>query len=358
MTAKLHDYPDLRQALNDMYAQPEFYRPTAFWQEAASQIALELQEFGVEQIRSQQTALGYFVPTYGCPGNSFTPALTAGLTNWLHDDSSFEVKPQLALQQFLSGRMAALADYRVLRAADNPAVLPYLHLFSESQVGNPVEQFEFDGRHFSRSSLNYLLGMAMLKKHLAGELPRTVLEIGGGFGTLGEVLGSAGINGLRYIDIDIPPMNFVAQYYLGQLFGPGQVTSYSQTAENVLIEIDSLPMVSVLCSWQIEKLLGRVDLFVNFISFQEMEPDIVENYLHHVTRLGTRWILLRNIREGKNRRTDDGVGVHTPILGDDYLGMLPGYELVERSVVPFGYQTVDGFHSELLLLKRKELEIA
>jgi putative sugar O-methyltransferase len=357
VTAKLHDYPDLRRALNDMYAQPELYRPTAFWQEAASQIALELQEFGVEKIRSQQTALGFFVPTYGCPGNSLTPALAAGIANWLKTESSLEVKPQLAIQQFLSGYLSAHADYRVLQAADNPAVLPYLHLFSESQVGNPVEQFEFDGRHFSRSSLNYLLGMAMLKKHLAGELPRTVLEIGGGFGALGEVLGSAGINGLRYIDIDIPPMNFVAQYYLGQLFGPGQVTSYSQTAENATIEIDSLPMVSVLCSWQIEKLLGRVDLFVNFISFQEMEPNIVGNYLHHVTRLGARWILLRNMREGKNRKSDDGVGVKTPILGDDYLGMLPGYQLVERSVVPYGYQTVDGFHSELLLLKRKELEV-
>jgi hypothetical protein len=96
-----------------------------------------------------------------------------------------------------------------------------------------------------------------------------------------------------------------------------------------------------------------VDLFVNFISFQEMEPHIVKNYLGHVTRLGARWILLRNMREGKQLRKNDWVGVDTPILGDDYLAMLPAYELLERNVIPFGYQTVDGFHSELLLLKRK-----
>jgi len=48
------------------------------------------------------------------------------------------------------------------------------------------------------------------------------------------------------------------------------------------------------------------------------------------------------------------VGVTTPILSEDYLLMLPGSELVERNVLPFGYQTVDGFHSELLLLKLKE----
>jgi len=108
----------------------------------------------------------------------------------------------------------------------------------------------------------------------------------------------------------------------------------------------------VLSAWQIEKLQGQIDLFVNFISFQEMEPHIVKNYLQHVDRLESRWVLLRNMREGKQMRKEGGVGVDVPILGDDYLTMLPGYELVERSVFPFGYRTVDDFHSELLLLKR------
>ena len=97
-----------------------------------------------------------------------------------------------------------------------------------------------------------------------------------------------------------------------------------------------------------------MDLFVNFISFQEMEPAIVQNYLTHVVRLGARWILLRNMREGKNIRKNGEAGVVTPILSDDYLSMLPQYELVERNVFPYGHKTVDGFHSEVLLLRRKE----
>ena len=195
--------------------------------------------------------------------------------------------------------------------------------------------------------------MAFLKRHLDGFVPRTVLEIGGGFGTLGAVLFSAGIDELRYIDIDIPPTSFVAQYYLGEVLGKEQVATYVQTAEKASIEISSLPQASVLCSWQIERLRGAVDLFVNFISFQEMEPQIVENYLSHVSRLETRWVLLRNLREGKNVRKNGGVGVEKPILSDDYLTMLPGYELVDRNVHPFGYKTVDGYHSELLLLRRR-----
>jgi hypothetical protein len=127
----------------------------------------------------------------------------------------------------------------------------------------------------------------------------------------------------------------------------------SQSVAELLIE--ELPPASVLCAWQIEIVRGRVDLFVNFISFQEMEPPIVQNYLAHVSRLNARWVLLRNLREGKQKRghPDHWVGVETPILGDDYLDMLPEYELVERNVHPFGYRTVDGFHSELLLLRRK-----
>lgn len=353
MSTGKHKYPELVLARADMATQRTLYQPTVFWAEASSRIVSEIESGGVERFRSFDTALGFFVPTYGVPGGGFSGAQVQGLRDWLRGEYPKDSKPQLALNQFQSGHMSALADYRVLKAADDPSRLPHLHTFSESKFGEPVEHFEFDGRRFSRSSLNYLLGLALLKKHLNGDVPRTVLEIGGGFGTLGEVLGSAGIDNMRYIDIDIPPTSFVAQRYLGEVLGIDHVATYAQTADRSSLEIDTLPQAAVLCSWQIEKLQGRVDLFVNFISFQEMEPDIVKNYLDHVTRLGARWILLRNMREGKQLRKNDWVGVDTPILGDDYLAMLPAYELVARNVVPFGYQTVDGFHSELLLLKRR-----
>ena len=348
-----YNYPELKLAMEAMQEQSEIYRPTVFWDDASSCILEELCTYGVERFRSLKTALGFFVPTYGVPGGGFTSVQADALLGGITVGSPQEIKPQLALKQFLGGYTSALADFRVLLAADDPEKLPHLHTFSESRVGEPVEHFEFNGRCFSRSSLNYLLGLALLKKHLDGDVPQTVLEIGGGFGSLGEVLGRAGICDHRYIDIDIPPTSFVAQHYLGEVLGKDNVATYAQTADKAAIEISTLPPTTVLCSWQIEKLVGKADLFVNFISFQEMEPHIVKNYLDHVVRLGTRWILLRNLREGKQLRKLDGVGVDTPILGDDYLEMLPGYALVERNVLPFGYQTVDGYHSELLLLKRR-----
>jgi putative sugar O-methyltransferase len=348
----MQDYPELTQMRQDMLAQNELYRPTAFWDAASAAITSGFEEQGVETFRRQQKPMGFFAPTFGVPGNSFKAAEVERLTTALGSDNK---KAALGLEQFLNGEMSALADYRVLLAADDASQKPFLHHFSESTAGAPVEQFEFDGRKFSRSALNYLLGLAMLKRHLKGDEIRTVLEIGGGFGTLGEVLASAGIEGLRYVDIDIPPTAFAAQWYLQQALGEENVGTYSQTKDRSKIDIESLPQTSVLCAWQIEKLRGKVDLFVNFISFQEMEPPVVKNYMSHVARLGTRWVLLRNMREGKQKRSAaHQLGCDDPVKGDDYLAMLPGYELVDRNVHPFGYRTVDGFHSELQLFRRTE----
>ena len=351
----MHDYPELTLARDEMSKQDELYRPTSFWDEASSNLISEISIHGIEHFRSLPKALGFFVPTYGTPGNNFSKEQITELLNQHSDKYPKNKKSKLALERFLSGQMSALSDYRVLLASDKPDDLPYLHTFSESDVGEPVEYFEFESRYFSRSSMNYILGLAFLKKHLDGDVPRTILEIGGGFGTLGEVLSNSGIKDLRYIDIDIPPTSFIAQYYLSKVLNKENVATYEQTREQSSIDINSLPQVSVLCSWQIEKLQGKVDLFVNFISFQEMEPHIVKNYLKHVARLGSRWILHRNMREGKQIKKDDSsVGVETPIMSDDYLDMLPEYKLIERNVHPFGYQTVDGYNSELTLLRRKK----
>ena len=261
------------------------------------------------------------------------------------------IKPMLSLTQFFSGR-SGLCPTTGSPGRDDSRKLPRLHTFSESSVGSPVEHFEFDGRKFSRSSLNYLLGLALLKKHLDGDVPRTVLEIGGGLAPWARCVRC------RYRRTQVhrhrhSPHQFVAQHYLGEVLGKGNVATYAQTASMATIDIDALPQAAVLCSWQIEKLQGKVDLFVNFISFQEMEPHIVRNYLDHVPPPG-RAMDFAEEHAGRQATTERQFRcVETPLLGDDYLAMLDGYELVERNVHPFGYQTVDGFNSELLLLRRK-----
>jgi putative sugar O-methyltransferase len=339
-------------ALSKMKAQKPIYQPTAFWAAASERIAQELTDMGITQFRRLPTATSYFVPNYSGPASGLSHVQAEMLTLALHEKHPNSSKAHQALKQFISGRQTALADYRVLLASDRPKQLPLLHAFSENEYGQPLEQLVWNGQRYSRSSLNYLLGLCFLKAHLGEDVPRTVLEIGGGFGTLGEIWAQSNIPGWKYIDIDIPPTQYVADQYLKAVLGRDQVTGFNDLPEEQDIPIEQLRPASVLCSWQIEQLQGEVDLFVNFISFQEMEPDVVANYLHHVDRLKARWVLLRNMREGKQIQKDGHEGVKTPIRSDDYVQMLPNYQLVARNVHPFGYETVDGFHSELQLFKR------
>lgn len=347
-----NNFTALEQAFADMQGQDELYKPSAFWADASVKIAAALKHHGVENFRRIADTLVFFVPTYGYPGNSFTPQIQDALLDYIKQNFPDAVKAQKTMEQLLSGYQSALADYRVFLAADNTEKLPRLSHFSESDFGNPIEHFDFDGKKFSRSSLNYLLGIQLLKRYLNDEI-NTVLEIGGGFGTLGEILAKSDINNLRYIDIDIPPTSFVAESYLRAAVPDKNVAGYMDTRHLDTIEINKLPEISVLSSWQLPKIRGSIDLFVNFISFQEMEPHIVKNYFHHINRLKSKWILLRNIKEGKQvKKHKDDLGVETPIRTDDYIDMLPNYTLITRQVHPFGFKTVDNFHSELLLFKR------
>jgi putative sugar O-methyltransferase len=342
-------YPELQEAFALLEKQNDLYRPTSFWAEASQKLAHEFVEIGIENFRRGPLALSYFVPTYGPPALGLLKEQVELLTQTFNRHYPDHKRGRLALNAYLGGQLNAVADYRVLLAANSEPDALGLTYFSESSVGNPIEQFCFDGKAYSRSSLNYLLGLSLLKRYTNLDDINTVLEIGGGFGTLGEILGKAPKKNIKYIDVDIPPTHFAAEHYLKANFGSRNVNDFIDLEGRSTIEISDLPDFTVMCSWQLEKLRGQVDLFVNFISFQEMEPNVVKNYLSQVSRLKSRWVLLRNMREGKQKQVTGALGVIEPILSEDYATMLPDYQLISESVHPFGYQTVDGFHSELLL---------
>lgn len=347
-------YPELDAAIEKSKIQKKnIYQPSAFWEDAANKIVQDIEAGGIGNFRRLKTPLGFFVPTYGIPANSFTSEIADGVLDYIKKKGTN--KQLLAMQTFLRGFLQAESDYKVFISSDQQMKEPILFSFSESQYGNPIEQFEFQGRRYSRSALNYILGICFLKKYLTDNEPiHTVLEIGGGFGTLGEILKQS--RNIKYIDIDIPPVSYIAWDYLRHNYQGSDIEPYVNHHRE--IQIKDLKKCSVFNAWDIEILYGKVDLFVNFISFQEMEPFIVENYLSHVKRLRPTWVLLRNMREGKQVKTGpDKTGVDCPIKKDDYTKLLSDtHELIASNVVPFGYKTVDGFHSELLLFRQKRME--
>jgi putative sugar O-methyltransferase len=337
----------LQLMLDDLHYQDKIYQPTAFWSQASADISNELTSEGFNEFRSLPSAQNFFVPSYGPPYNR----LSIELFEKIMGDAASSPDQLSPLNHMLNGELWALSDYRVVLAGNHTSTQPNLKNISESKTGKPAEHFKFDNKWFSRSFLNYLLGLTFLKKHIDTSNIHRVIEVGGGFGSLGEILSQAGE--YSYVDIDIPPTAAVSSYYLSQ---QSEITllPYTETRNLETISFPESGTQLVLCPWQLPQLQGDADLFVNFISFQEMEPDVVEHYLHQADRLNCSFILLRNLREGKQQKKENTLGVETPTLAGDYDHFLPNYQLIATNVNPFGFRTLDGFHSELRLYQRTE----
>lgn len=347
-------YPLLNTMLEDMQNQNKLYKPTSFWEYGSSLLIDELNQNNVKNFRSFKQARGFFAPGYTALDYLENPEKYQHLIDELNnitEDKRFTTR----VQRLFNGYTSAFCDYRVLNGS-NIDKAPYVDKVSESKVGNPIEQVEFDGRNFSRSFLNYLLGLNFLKQNIDTSDIRTVMEIGGGFGTLGEVLLGDKRNDIFYINMDIPPVAYYSSYYLQEVFGSKNIGTYDILRDKDILDIKELKQnykAINTCSWEIEKLQGSIDLFVNFISFQEMEPDVVQNYCKHIDRLQPKYILLRNMLEGKRKRSDDYLaGVEEPILGENYDKFLPNYKLLASDSSIFGFITEDGFHSQLRIYKR------
>lgn len=346
---------ELALLISDMQKQSKLYKPTHFWEEASKVIIKDIEKYGIEDFRGHPSSLCMFAPIYS-------------YTEYVKDRKLFnktkselacltsDLKSNLKLEMLFSGAAQSFADYRVL-VAGNRDYRPYTDKSTESKIGSPVEHFNYDGRNFSRSFLNYLLGLSFLKQHINKPEINTVMEIGGGFGTLGEVLLSDERNNCFYINADIPPVSFISSYYLKEVFGSKHIAGYQELKEYKVLDILELKKkykALNIASWQIPKLKGNIDLFVNFISFQEMEPAIVKNYCKYVIDLNPKYILLRNIEEGKKKKDENTTyGVEEPILGTDYDSFFPNHQLLATDGAIFGFQTEDGFHSQLRLYQRK-----
>jgi len=347
-------YSLLNLMIKDMKKQSPLYRPTTFWEYGSELIINELKNDKVENFRSLQTNRNFFVPCYSFADyyenkGKYTELVEA------YKKLSPDIRTHTKLERLFSGRLQAIDDYRTL-VASNIDILPYTDKVSESTIGNPIEQFEFGDRKFSRSFLNYLLGLNFLKQTVDTSGIKTVMEIGGGFGSLGEILLQDTRNDAFYINADIPPVGFFSSHYLKTLLGKDKVADYEDLHTLKKLDIDELKQqysVLNICSWQVPLLKGTIDLFVNFISFQEMEPNVVQNYCNYIDKLKPKYILLRNMLEGKRIKSDDYLaGVIEPILGDDYNAFLPNYRLIAADSEVFGFVTEDNFHSQLRIYKR------
>lgn len=341
--------------LKDMEKADDYYKPTNFWSTGLPAIVDDLKRQGFNNFREHESAQSFYVPNYASGIWKRYGKIISTFLNLV--DKRYPTKPGLLIADFLSGQHLARADHRALLASYRGNELDFSHL-SESNVGGG-ERYNVGGATISKTFLNYCRGLSCLGsvENLGSSL--SVLEIGGGFGSLGEILLKLSRNNF-YLNVDIPPVAAVSSYYLSELFGKENVLTYEKSKEMSCLEIDEIKqkyLCAVLCPWQLPKVKGEVDLFVNFMSFQEMEPDIVLNYIHLVQPLVKKFVLMRNSMHGKSLALSKGaVGVLRQTPNDLLIASFDKFRLLKRDSYIFGdVNHRNDFFSEVMVLKNKEL---
>lgn len=287
-----------------------------------------MQELGLATFKSWPTAFFWFYPTYG---RRLSRAEVNGLVR-----SAKAKRPGLSaawLRSALDGSAEAARDLDVVRLAWNQDRWPYdLEGHGESRVGNPVQHYNLTQSSdigWGKPYLNYLLCLSALSQHVSSP-PTSFLELGGGFGVLGEIVMSRDPRA-RYVNLDIPPLVAVSSYYLTELFGENRVLTYDErVADTGPVEV---PESACLPNWRLPDIEGPFDVFVNTFSFQEMEPHVVEHYIHNITSLGLTYVVSLNSRKGKQRATETNeVGVVDPVTSQTVIEMFEqcGYRLCGR----------------------------
>jgi putative sugar O-methyltransferase len=343
------DHDNLRLMLSDMERAPDEFRPTNFWQRGLQPILDDIEAHGFETFRAHRSAQGFYVPGYARPQYRTHRDRIERVLDRLPDRRAH------SLRWRLDGRHLAWSDARIVAATDTEGGLDVATV-SESSIGGG-ELHQVHGRTVTRSLLNYSRAITLLKVTVDTTDLTSAIEIGGGYGTLGEILLKARPDDGFFVNVDIPPVAAVSTFYLSEVFGRDAVLGYAQSREMDSFDLDELRRryrAIVLCPWQLPLVSGSVDLFANFMSFQEMEPSVVSGYCELVEPLTERYVLLRNSATGKQQSAVGQLGVLEPVTTDFVVDRFAAFDERARDSFVHGDESPDrSFRSEVVVLERR-----
>lgn len=201
-----------------------------------------------------------------------------------------------------------------------------------SRVGNP-EGFEFGGQFYTESWLNFYIRYAYVSRFI-NLSDKIIVEIGPGSAKQAHLIKLAHPNS-TIILFDIAPQLYVANQYLRKAYeGQDVVRHYDETLEiNNLCNLQKGKLY-LFPSWKIELIRDlEFDLLWNAASFQEMEPDIVRNYLKHCH--GAQYVYLMQSMSGQTVASGPGqAGVLQATTLETYIPALDRYEITDLAPAP------------------------
>ena len=252
-------------------------QPSKFWEELAEAHRRDLERYGTDTCKRHQ-ALRYFTWRWNWASIRRSEQMRFLLTH-----SSPATLLRSAVER------ADLSD-RAWAGIDWPKRDRWLYVFAtrllwtyaartdevgtthlrEPSLGSPLP-VERRGRLISQDLANSALEVGAVARALSGRQPRSILEIGAGYGRTAYALLHL-FPEATYTVIDIDPALQISRWYLSRLFPPDRLR-FLKPAEAGTIED------------------GSVDLAVSISSLQEMTQEQVASYITVMDRVSARGVV-------------------------------------------------------------------
>jgi putative sugar O-methyltransferase len=345
--------PALLQAmLEDLQNAPEVFRPTNYWAVYERRFLPELQRHGLRDFRRRpRSVLASFGATDLKPRGAYVDLkqsrllgnrLTQHLPGWsrlLGAMSALLSRPGYApvsidLYDCSVADLQHTAYHFVKLFGEHVGARP-LDAFECSLVGNPEDVFEIEGRTYTMRGLYYYLRYAYCCQFVDFDRITLLVELGSGSGKQIEVIRKLHPH-ICILAFDIAPQLYVCEQFLSAVF-PSSIVSYAQTRTFTEREIkecarSSSGKIFIFGTGKFPLIASTtVDLFWNAVSFQEMEPDVVANYLQYVNQSAEAVFLQQRMEGKKIAPKRDEPGVLRPTTLDDYRRGLSAFDLVDLS---------------------------
>jgi len=292
----------LDDSLRQLEKVDTLYHPGPYWLRHQQPLVKHIREHGLKNFRSgtlDKTDPAYIFRRFGAAEP--------------HIPSSI---PGMSPEEWNVHRFETAAEY-----GRSVGAKP-LSAFSISPVGNPGDAFEMQGNLYTSIALNFYMRYAYVSQFVDFDAIQTIVEIGPGSGLQTEVLHKLHPHLTTYL-FDIPPQSYVCNQYLKAVF-KGRVVPIEKTAQLNELPSAEAGKIHLFNSWQVPLVAGTpIDLFWNAASFNEMQPDLVGNYLSFIQPTA-KWLYLMSIMESPNH----AVGMA------EYVSFLPQHRCEDLRPLP------------------------
>ncbi len=345
----------LKLMIEDTGNAPNIYKPTNYWAVCEKSFLPELEKLGLRDFRRRKNSIqqsfgatDLFRPPPQIDlrkSRMFNNRITRRIPLWsrflsLQNGLLNRVFP-VSCETYEAGESDQLL-YEFARLYGEKVGAKPVYQFKASLIGNPEHVIMVGDKPYTISILSCYLQYAYCCNYIDFDGVKILVELGCGSGKQVEVIKKLHPD-ICFLLFDIPPQVYVCEQYLKSVF-PGDVVSYRDTKQMDSVTDIRGGRIFIFGNWKFP-IIGqlRADLFWNSASFQEMEPDVVANYLKYINTQA-RAVYLREVMGGKEvalTRGSPGVLKQTKL--EDYRKGLGNFKLHNISPVLWPIRKRSGY---------------